>query len=113
MFTTGTPLRQTPRDHNGNVVTAVTCTLRCHVTVGGYVTIGGKALQRVRLVSRRLSFAGTQVFGVSVPSTERRALTAALASGRRPLRAYLTISATAAAEKADATATQLQIKLLP
>jgi phospholipase C len=113
MSASSTPLRQTPRFHDGNVVTAVTCTLRCQMTASGYVTLSGKVRGRVRLVPRRLSFSGTQVFAVKVASAQRRVLTAALAGARRPLRAYLTISATASAEKADTTATQLQIKLLP
>ncbi len=113
MSTSSTPLRQTPRYHDGDVVTELTCTVRCRVTVSGYVTVGGKGHGRIRLVTRRLSFSGTQVFGLTVASAQRRVLSAALATARRPLRAYLTISAVASAEEADATATQLQIKLLP
>ena len=105
-----TPPRQSPRLHGGGVVVRVTCTLPCHFTAGGYLTIPAAGGRHVHLRSARLAFTGTRALQLRLGKADRRTLSRALAR-RRPVQARLTLSAARAEFPHEGTAGTSQVKL--
>ena len=105
-----TPLRQSPRLHGGGVVVRVTCTLPCHFTAGGYLTIPAAGGRHVHLRSARLAFTGTRALRLRLGKADRRTLSRTLAR-RRPVQARLTLSAARAEFPHEGTAGTSQVKL--
>src|SRR5205823_5164239 len=68
-----------------------TCTLPCHFTAGGYLTIRVPGGRHVHLRSARLAFTGTRALRLRLGKADRRTLSRTLA--RRPVQARLTLSA--------------------
>jgi phospholipase C len=113
LFDSGTPLRQTPRLHGGNVLVGLTCNLRCRTQIAGYVTIGKPGLARVELRSRSVTFSGARAIKLALAGSPRSALTAALSAKDTPVQAVLHITASTVAGPRQSVTTPLKIKLMP
>jgi phospholipase C len=109
---TGTPLSQRPRLHRGGLLATLTCTLRCHATVSGYVTVRQPGLTRATLLPLRLTFSGTRRFTIHLGAPARRSLAAALSVAGQPVQATLQIAATSTAQPQESVSTDARIKLL-
>jgi phospholipase C len=107
----GTPLRQTPRLHEGNLVARLTCTTSCGLGVSGYLTIRLAGGEYLHVIPRRFTFTGTRHFRVELTRSNRLILRRALAA-HESVRARLTLTATQTAPPGESVSTTVQIRLL-
>jgi phospholipase C len=113
LFDSGTPLRQTPRYHKGNVIASLTCNMRCRARVSGYVTLRHAGIARVNLSQRGLVFSGTRNFKLALSGAPRKTLLSALSAKHTPAQAVVRVTAAGVAEPKQVVSATMHIRLLP
>jgi phospholipase C len=105
--------RQRLGAQNGRLLATLTCTVRCHMSVSGYLEMHHNGLPHVGIIPRHLTFSGTRRVALLPRPFARAALNTRLTSAHKTVRALLKITATNARASADTVQTSVPLTLLP